>query len=47
VIEYFRSRPEVLLVVNLAEGDAFERLCKFAGLDPATAAPLPHLNRSA
>jgi hypothetical protein len=46
VLDYFKSRPSDLLVVNLSSRDAFERLCAFVGLDPAQAAPLPHLNRS-
>ena len=45
VIDYFNHRDD-LLMVNLAERDAFERLCRHTGLDPALARPLPHLNKS-
>jgi hypothetical protein len=45
VTKYFSDRPDRLLTVNLVDGDAFERLCAFVGLDPARAHPIPHLNR--
>ena len=46
VLEYFKFRQDELLVLNLSEQDASTRLCRFVGLDPAVAAPLPHLNKS-
>lgn len=32
VIKYFEHRPEDLLVINLSDNDAYERLCKFLGV---------------
>lgn len=46
VMDYFRFRPDDLLVVNLSDEHAFERLCLFVGMDPSRAKPLPHRNRS-
>ncbi|MCZ2126842.1 MAG: hypothetical protein LC099_03600 [Anaerolineales bacterium] len=45
--KYFEGREDDLLVLNLKEKDAHERLCNFVGLNPAKAIPIPHLNRSA
>jgi hypothetical protein len=45
VVDYFRHRPGDLLVVNLADGDAMERLCHFLG-KPYTGQTMPHLNQS-
>lgn len=44
-IEYFQNRPEDLLVLNLAEADAMERLVKFLGF-PYTGQKMPHANSS-
>ena len=33
VIEYFQNRPDDLLVMNISEGDGWEKLCPFLGLD--------------
>jgi hypothetical protein len=46
VVEYFENRPDDLLILNLEEDGAFEKLCWFAGLDPLKAKPIPHKNRS-
>jgi len=46
VRDYFKSRPRDLLVLNLADEDAFQELCQFVGLELANVVPLPHLNRS-
>lgn len=45
VVEYFRHRPESLLVVNLADRDAAEKVMTFVGL-PYDGRPMPHLNKS-
>jgi len=46
VMQYFRFRPDDLLILNLSEKDAFEKLCQFTGLDSSRVAPIPHLNQS-
>jgi hypothetical protein len=46
IVSHFANRPADLLVLNLVEPDAHERLCRFAGLDPGLAFPLPHRNRA-
>jgi hypothetical protein len=35
VQDYFRTTPEKLLVLNVAEPDAYERLCHFLGRNPS------------
>jgi hypothetical protein len=35
VQDYFRTRPEKLLVLNVAEVDAYQKLCHFLGHEPA------------
>jgi hypothetical protein len=43
VLDYFRHRPDDLLVMNLAAGDGWEKLCRF--LDKkAPGLPFPHAN---
>ena len=44
-ITYFRERPNDLLVLNVAEPRAMERLCSFLGVQYHGQA-MPHLNRS-
>jgi len=34
VIDYFAQRPGDLLVVNIAEPDAYRRMCEFLGVEP-------------
>jgi hypothetical protein len=46
VLEYFRHRPGDLLVLNVAEPDAYDRLCKFLG-KPCTGEKFPWENRTA
>ena len=46
VIEYFRHRPGDLLVLNVAEADAYPKLCAFLGR-PVVARPFPWVNRTA
>jgi hypothetical protein len=44
VRRYFADRPSDLLEMNIIEGDGWEKLCSFLGLQvPPT--PFPHLNR--
>jgi hypothetical protein len=45
VLEYFRNRPDDLLVLNVADQDAMRRLCNFLGKKYDGSA-MPHLNRS-
>jgi hypothetical protein len=45
VLEYFRDRPEDLLVFDLPTGAGWENLCPFLGEEvPAT--PFPHANKA-
>lgn len=45
VIHYFRNRPNDLLVLDLAKGDGWEKLCSFLGAEiPNT--PFPHANEA-
>jgi len=46
VTEYFRHRPDDLLVLNVGDSDAMPRLCGFLGV-PYRGQAMPHLNRSA
>jgi len=43
VADYFRHRPEDLLVMDLAHGDGWARLAPFLGV-PVVQAPFPHRN---
>ena len=45
VEDYFRHRPDDLLVLNLSDADAMQQLCDFLG-KPYTGATMPRLNRS-
>lgn len=45
VVDYFRSRPQQLLVLNLAHPRAMEKLCSFLGAAHA-GHDMPHLNPS-
>lgn len=45
IIEYFEGRPDDLLVLNVGEPDAMERLLVFLGY-PYTGQKMPHLNAS-
>lgn len=44
VVDYFRFRPDDLLVINLAEKDSMERLCRFLGR-PFAGQEMPHMNK--
>ncbi len=45
VIEYFSHRPQDLLILNIEEGDGWEKLCLFIGKD-IPASPFPHTNKA-
>ncbi len=45
VLDYFRDRPDDLLVLNLTEGDGWEKLCPFLNKD-IPAAPFPIANKA-
>jgi hypothetical protein len=45
VIDYFRHRPEDLLVINLADPDSMQKLCHFLG-KPYDGRLMPKLNES-
>lgn len=44
VQDYFRGRPEKLLVLNVCAGEGYEKLCPFLGV-PLVEEPFPHRNR--
>lgn len=44
VREYFRDRPDDLLVIDLAQGGGWEPICAFLG-HPVPAEPFPHSNK--
>lgn len=44
VKEYFKDRSDELLLMNFEEGDGWEKLCPFLGLE-VPQAPFPHENR--
>jgi hypothetical protein len=46
VVEYFRHRSDDLLVLNVAEDDAMQKLCAFLG-QPYRGQKMPHMNRTA
>jgi hypothetical protein len=45
VTDYFQHRPGDLLVLNVAQPDAYDRLCRFLGR-PCTGRAFPHENRT-
>ncbi len=45
VLEYFRDRPDDLLVFRLTEGDGWEKLCTFLGKEIPTV-DFPHVNQA-
>jgi tetratricopeptide (TPR) repeat protein len=45
VTEYFRNRPEDLLVLNVGRPDAMQLLCEFVGV-PYRGQSMPHRNRT-
>lgn len=44
VLDYFSERPDDLLVLDLAKGDGWEKLCPFLG-KPVPTMPFPHANK--
>ena len=47
VIEYFKERPNDLLVLDLVKGDGWEKLCSFLGASvPNAPFPFPHPNKA-
>ena len=44
VVEYFKDRPDDLLIVNLSNGDGFKEICEFLGKD-LPPLPFPHSNK--
>lgn len=46
VIQYFKDRPEDLLIMNLEAGDGWQKLCHFL-CKPMPNTPFCHLNKSA
>lgn len=44
ILEYFKTRPERLLVVDWEAGDSWKKLCDFLGM-PIPDVPFPHLNQ--
>lgn len=45
VLEYFKDRPQDLLVFDLPSGDGWEKLCAFLGA-PVPDEPFPHANKA-
>ena len=43
--EYFKDRPGDLLVMNICEGEGWEKLCPFLGV-PIPNEPFPNVNKS-
>ena len=46
VTDYFRNRPGDLLTMNILEGDGWEKLCSFLGLDTIPGTPFPCIRGS-
>ena len=44
VITYFESRPEDLLILSVVEGEGYEKLCPYLGLEPPNE-PFPDVNK--
>lgn len=45
VAKYFQNRSKDLLIMNLEEGDGWEKLCPFLGV-ASPAKPFPHINKA-
>ena len=45
VCEYFRDRPDDLLIMDLVKGDGWKKLCSFLGC-PIPSKPFPHANKA-
>ena len=46
VVEYFKDRPDDLLVMDITKEDPWPRLCAFLG-EPVPSVPFPHSNSAA
>jgi len=44
VLDYFRSRPDDLLIIDLEKGNGWKELCKFLN-KPTQKKPFPHINK--
>ncbi len=40
--EYFKNRPQDFLIMDIAAGDGWEKLCPFLKIDSIPATPFPH-----
>lgn len=45
VMDYFRDRPDDLLVIDICSGEGWERICRFLDV-PVPDAPFPHFNKT-
>jgi hypothetical protein len=45
VLDYFKDRPQDLLVMDLSKGDGWEKLCPFLGVEIPNI-PFPHANEA-
>lgn len=45
VIDYFKDRPDDLLIINLKDKDSYQKFCKFIGKIPKLET-FPHLNKT-
>ena len=45
IIDYFKDRPKDLLILNVADANAMERLCQFIDI-PYQGQKMPHLNKT-
>lgn len=46
VLDYFKNRSGDFLVMDLFNGDGWEKLCPFLGIDPPARVPFPHANKA-
>ncbi|MBT8098447.1 MAG: hypothetical protein KJO82_01790 [Gammaproteobacteria bacterium] len=45
VLDYFKDRPDDLLIFDLPNGDGWDKLCRFLG-HPVPDKPFPHANKA-
>jgi len=45
ILDYFKNRPNDLLVLEFAKGDGWEKLCPFLGVE-IPQIPFPHVNKA-
>ena len=46
VVEYFKDRPDDLLIINLGESDSFQRFCEFIDVEPNGRSKFPWENKT-